>query len=115
MDVLTLSATPIPRTLHMSLTGVRDMVTMTQPPSNRHAIQTYVTEYDDRIVQEALIREKARGGQSYFIYNRIDSIDAMAAHLKNLLPEDITIGIAHGRMNGEQLEQIMFDFFEKKI
>lgn len=114
VDVLTLSATPIPRTLHMSLTGVRDMVTMTQPPSNRHAIQTYVTEYDDRIVQEALIREKARGGQSYFIYNRIDSIDAMAAHLKSLLPEDVTIGIAHGRMNGEQLEQIMFDFFEKK-
>lgn len=59
VDVLTLSATPIPRTLHMSLTGVRDMVTMTQPPSNRHAIQTYVTEYDDRIVQEALIREKS--------------------------------------------------------
>lgn len=114
IDVLTLSATPIPRTLHMSLTGVRDMVTIAQPPSNRHAIQTYVTEYDDRIVQEAILREKARGGQTYFIYNRIDSIDAMAAHLKTLLPEDVTIGIAHGRMNGDQLEQIMFDFFEKK-
>lgn len=114
IDVLTLSATPIPRTLHMSLTGVRDMVTIAQPPSNRHAIQTYVTEYDDRIAQEAILREKARGGQAYFIYNRIDSIDAMAAHLRTLLPEDISIGIAHGRMNGDALEQVMFDFFQGK-
>lgn len=94
----------------MSLTGVRDMVTITQAPSNRHAIQTYVTEYDDQIVREAILREKARGGQVYFVYNRIDSIDAMAAHLRSILPEGITIGIAHGRMNGDLLEQIMFDF-----
>ncbi len=114
IDILTLSATPIPRTLHMSLTGVRDMVTITQPPMNRHAIQTYVTEYDDQIVTDAILREKERGGQTYFIYNRIDSIDAMAAHLRNLLPENVTIGIAHGRMNGDQLEQVMFDFFQKK-
>lgn len=114
IDVLTLSATPIPRTLHMSLTGVRDMVTIAQAPSNRHAIQTYVTEYDDRIAREAILREKARGGQTYFIYNRIDSIDAMAAHLRGMLPEDISIGIAHGRMTGDALEQIMFDFFERK-
>ena len=72
LDVLTLSATPIPRTLHMSLTGVRDMVAMTQPPANRHAIQTYVTEYDDTIVKDAILHEKARGGQTYFIYNRIE-------------------------------------------
>lgn len=114
IDVLTLSATPIPRTLHMSLTGVRDMVTITQAPLDRHVIQTYVTEYDDWIVQEAIGREKARGGQTYFIYNRIDSIDAMAAHLRTILPETISIGIAHGRMNGDQLEQVMMDFFEKK-
>ena len=114
IDVLTLSATPIPRTLHMSLTGVRDMVTITQAPSNRHAIQTYVTEYDDQIVREAILREKARGGQVYFVYNRIDSIDAMAAHLRSILPEGVTIRIAHGRMNGDLLEQIMFDFFSRK-
>ena len=114
IDVLTLSATPIPRTLHMSLTGVRDMVTITQPPASRRAIQTYVAEYDDEIAREAILREKARGGQTYFIYNRIDSIDAMAAHLRAMLPPDISIGIAHGRMNGDALEQVMFDFFEGK-
>ena len=114
IDVLTLSATPIPRTLHMSLTGVRDMVTIAQPPASRHAIQTYVTEYDDQVAAEAILREKARGGQVYFIYNRIDSIDAMAAHLRAMLPDDVTIGIAHGRMNGDALEQVMFDFFQGK-
>lgn len=114
IDVLTLSATPIPRTLHMSLTGVRDMVTITQPPGGRHAIQTYVTEYDDKIAAEAILREKARGGQTYFIYNRIDSIDAMAAHLRSMLPSDISIAIAHGRMSGDELEQVMFDFYEGK-
>lgn len=112
IDILTLSATPIPRTLHMSLTGVRDMATMTQPPLNRHAIQTYVAEYDDALTREAILREKARGGQVYFIYNRIDSIDAMATHLKNMLPPDISIGIAHGRMTGDALEQVMYDFFQ---
>ncbi len=114
LDVLTLSATPIPRTLHMSLTGVRDMVTMTQPPSNRHAIQTYVTEYNDDIVKDAIIREKARGGQTYFIYNRIESIDAMEAHLRAILPKDISIGVAFGRMDGKQLEEVMVDFYEKR-
>ncbi len=114
IDVLTLSATPIPRTLHMSLTGVRDMVTITQAPLDRHAIQTYVTEYDDQIVREAIVREKARGGQVYFIYNRIQSIEAMESHLRDILPESITIGIAHGKMNGDQLEQVMINFFEKK-
>lgn len=114
IDILTLSATPIPRTLHMSLTGVRDMVTITQPPMNRHAIQTYVAEYDDQVAVDAILRERERGGQTYFIFNRIDSIDAMAAHLRNLLPEDVTIGIAHGRMNGDVLEQVMYDFFQKK-
>ena len=112
IDVLTLSATPIPRTLHMSLTGVRDMVTITTPPSNRHAIQTYVTEYDDFIVKDAILREKERGGQTYFVYNRIETMGAMLDHLRQVLPEDITIGVAYGRMDGRQLEQVMMDFYE---
>ncbi len=112
IDVLNLSATPIPRTLHMSLTGVRDMVTITTPPSNRHAIQTYVTEYDDKIVQEAILREKSRNGQVFFVYNRVETIDAMADHLRGILPDNITIGIAHGRMEGRHLEKVMLDFYE---
>lgn len=112
LDVLTLSATPIPRTLHMSLSGVRDMVTMMQPPTNRHAIQTYVTEYDDIIVKDAIMREKARGGQTYFIYNRIESIAAMETHLRKILPKDVTIAVAYGRMEGKKLERIMMEFFE---
>lgn len=112
IDVLNLSATPIPRTLHMSLTGVRDMVTITTPPSNRHAIQTYVTEYDDTIVRQAILRERERHGQTFFVYNRIETIDAMAEHLRSILPDDITIGIAYGRMDGKQLEKVMLDFYE---
>lgn len=114
IDVLTLSATPIPRTLHMSLTGVRDMVTITTPPSNRHAIQTYVTEYDDTIVRDAILREKERGGQTYFVYNRIESMPAMLDHLRSILPENVTIGVAYGRMEGRQLEKVMLDFYEEK-
>lgn len=111
IDVLTLSATPIPRTLHMSLAGVRDMTVINTPPANRHAIQTYVAEYDDLTVKEAILRERERGGQVYFVYNRIDSIDAMAEHLKKILPPDISIGIAYGRMDGDQLEDVMVDFY----
>lgn len=114
IDVLTLSATPIPRTLHMSLTGVRDMVTITTPPSNRHAIQTYVTEYDDTIVRDAILREKERGGQTYFVYNRIESMPAMLDHLRSILPENVTIGVAYGRMEGRQLEKVMLDFYNEK-
>lgn len=114
IDVLTLSATPIPRTLHMSLTGVRDMVTITTPPSNRHAIQTYVTEYDDTIVRDAILREKERGGQAYFVYNRIESMPAMLDHLRSILPENVTIGVAYGRMEGRQLEKVMLDFYDEK-
>lgn len=114
IDVLTLSATPIPRTLHMSLTGVRDMVTITTPPSNRHAIQTYVTEYDDTIVRDAILREKERGGQTYFVYNRIESMPAILDHLRSILPENVTIGVAYGRMEGRQLEKVMLDFYDEK-
>lgn len=98
----------------MSLTGVRDMVTITTPPSNRHAIQTYVTEYDDHIVKDAILREKERGGQTFFVYNRIETIGAMADHLRSILPEDVTIGIAYGRMEGRQLERVMLDFYQGK-
>ena len=114
IDVLTLSATPIPRTLHMSLSGLRDMATLTEPPANRHAIQTYVTEYDDAVVKEAILREKERGGQVYFIFNRIQTIEAMADHLRSLLPPDITIGVAHGRMAGDELERVVYDFFRRQ-
>ena len=114
IDVLTLSATPIPRTLHMSLTGVRDMVTITTPPSNRHAIQTYVTEYSDVIVREAILREKERGGQTYFIYNRIETMPAILDHLRSILPENVSIGVAYGRMEGRLLEKVMVDFFDKR-
>ena len=114
IDILTLSATPIPRTLHMSLTGVRDMATITQPPANRHAIQTYVTEYDDAIVKDAILREKERGGQTYFIYNRIETLGAMEKHLRGILPPEVSIGIAHGRMVGDTLEEVMYDFFQGK-
>lgn len=111
IDVLTLSATPIPRTLHMSLAGLRDMATLTEPPANRHAIQTYVTEYDDAVVKEAILREKERGGQVYFIFNRIQTIEAMADHLRTLLPPEVSIGVAHGRMTGDALERVVYDFF----
>ncbi len=115
IDVLALSATPIPRTLHMSLSGVRDMVTITTPPLNRHSIQTYVTEYDDAIVRDAVLREKERGGQTYFVYNRIESISAMENHLRNILPKEVRIAVAYGRMDGASLEQIMMDFYERKF
>lgn len=115
IDILSLSATPIPRTLHMSLTGVRDMVTLAEPPAGRHAIQTYVTEYNDQIAIEALIREKERHGQSYFVYNRIETIHDMEVHLRKLLPPDISIGVAFGRMESSKLENTMMQFYEGKI
>lgn len=114
IDVLTLSATPIPRTLHMSLTGLRDMVTITTPPPGRHAIQTYVSEYDDSIVIDAILREKERGGQSFFVYNRIETMPAMLDHLKSILPDTISIGVAYGRMDGAVLEKVMLDFYQGK-
>ena len=96
----------------MCLAGVRDMAVINTPPSNRHAIQTYVAEYDDSVVKEAVMREKERGGQIYFVYNRIDSIGAMAEHLRNILPNTISIGVAYGRMDGTSLEKVMYDFYQ---
>ena len=114
IDVLTLSATPIPRTLHMSLTGIRDMSVLTQPPVDRLPIQTYVMEYSDDAVREAIMRETARGGQVYYVYNRTRNIDQVAAQLQRLLPH-LRIAYAHGRMAARELEDIMFDFIDRNI
>lgn len=111
IDVLTLSATPIPRTLHMSLVNLRQMCVIETPPTDRFPVQTYVTEYDARIVRDAVMREKHRGGQVFFVYNMVDSIEKMKDQLQALLP-DLSIGIAHGQMAGTLLEQVMFDFYE---
>lgn len=113
VDVLTLSATPIPRTLHMSLSGVRDISVIETPPEERYPIQTYVVEQNDQLVRDAILREIGRGGQVYFVYNRVENIEAIAEYVQNLVPE-CKVGIIHGQMNEKQLEQEMFDFMEQK-
>ncbi len=113
VDVLTLSATPIPRTLHMSMIGVRDMSLLTSPPEERHPVQTYVTEYSDALVRDAVTREAGRGGQVYFLYNHVQHIDTFASHLRSILP-DIRIAVAHGQMPGNLLEDVMLDFYDHK-
>ena len=114
VDVLTLTATPIPRTLHMSLVGIRDMSVLEEPPVDRVPIQTYVMEYNDEMVREAIQRELARGGQVYYVYNRVNDIDEVAGHVAQLVP-DATVVFAHGQMREHQLERIMFDFVNGDI
>ena len=109
VDVLTLSATPIPRTMHMSLIGIRDMSILDEPPVDRMPIQTYVLEHNDELIREAILREMARGGQVYYVNNRIAGIEDVAANLQQMLPE-ASIEYAHGRMNEKQLEDIMMRF-----
>ena len=111
IDVLTLSATPIPRTLHMSLVHLRQMCLIETPPTERLPVQTYVTEYDGAIVRDAIMREKRRGGQVFFVYNRVATMERMKVELETLVPE-VTIGMAHGQMMGSVLEASMFDFYE---
>ena len=111
IDVLTLSATPIPRTLHMSLVHLRQMCLIETPPTERLPVQTYVTEYDGAIVRDAIMREKRRGGQVFFVYNRVATMERMKVELEALVPE-VTIGMAHGQMTGAVLEANMFDFYE---
>lgn len=111
IDVLTLTATPIPRTLHMSLSGIRDISIIETPPEDRYPVQTYVVEYDDELIRDAILKEIGRNGQVYFVYNRIDSIDIMAMHLRELVPQ-VRIAIAHGRMGDDKLEQVMMDFMD---
>ena len=114
VDVLTLSATPIPRTLHMSLVGIRDMSVLEEPPVDRLPIQTYAMEFDDEMVREAINRELIRGGQVYYVYNRVNNIDEIAAGIAKLVP-DANVVFAHGQMSERKLEQIMYDFIEGEI
>ena len=113
VDVLTLSATPIPRTLHMSMVGVRDMSLLETPPEDRIPVQTYVTDYNESTVRSAIMREIGRGGQVYFLYNRVANIDAFAARLRQLVPE-ARIAIGHGQMQEHALEDVMLDFYAGK-
>ncbi len=109
MDVLTLSATPIPRTLHMSLSGIRDMSIINTPPQERHPIKTVVAEYDEKLVRQAMRRELDRGGQVYFVHNRVQSIDIVAEKVRRLLPT-AEVAVAHGQMAERQLEKVMLAF-----
>ena len=114
VDVLTLTATPIPRTLHMSLIGIRDMSVLEEPPVDRVPIQTYVMEYNDEMIREAIHRELGRGGQVYYVYNRVNNINEVANHVASLVP-DANVAFAHGQMNEHQLEKIMLDFINGEI
>ncbi len=109
VDVLTLSATPIPRTLHMSLIGIRDMSIIEEPPEDRYPVQTYVMEQDDALISDAIRRELGRGGQVYIVYNRVRGINRIAEKIKELVPE-ATVGVAHGQMGERQLEDVMMEF-----
>lgn len=111
VDVLTLTATPIPRTLHMSMIGVRDLSVIETPPENRFPVQTYVLEYRTRFVQEAIERELARGGQVYFLFNRVQGIETMATTIRQLVPE-ARVAVAHGQMKEDQLEKRILDFLD---
>lgn len=113
VDVLTLSATPIPRTLHMALSGIRDMSTIETPPENRLPINTFVGEFSNRVVREAILREIERDGQVFVVHNRVHSIGALAFKLKQLVPE-ASIAVAHGQMDEDELERIMSDFMSGK-
>ncbi|MBQ7680104.1 MAG: transcription-repair coupling factor [Butyrivibrio sp.] len=114
VDVLTLTATPIPRTLHMSLVGIRDMSVLEEAPGDRLPIQTFVCEYNEELIREAILRELARKGQIYYVYNRVNDIADVAARLVQLVPE-ARIGFAHGQMNENELERIMYDFIDGSI
>lgn len=113
VDVLTLSATPIPRTLHMSLTGVRDISVIETPPEERHPIQTYVVEQNDQLIRDAILREIGRDGQVYFVYNRVESIESIANYIRELVPE-CKVGIIHGKMTEKELETEMINFMQRE-
>ncbi|MBY9075215.1 transcription-repair coupling factor [Nocardioides sp. WL0053] len=114
VDVLAMSATPIPRTLEMAITGIREMSTITTPPEERHPVLTYVGAYEDRQVTAAIRRELLREGQVFYIHNRVQSIEKAAAHLRELVPE-ARVATAHGQMGEHQLEEVMVDFWEKRF
>jgi len=114
VDILALTATPIPRTLQLSLLGIRDLSTINSPPENRLAVNTYITHFDGKIIREAIIREFMRNGQVFFVQNRVEKIETMAHYLKNLIPE-ASLAIAHGQMPEKELEEAMRSFHQKQI
>ncbi|MBF0109587.1 MAG: transcription-repair coupling factor [Magnetococcales bacterium] len=114
IDILTLSATPIPRTLHMAMSGIRDISIIATPPSNRLAIRTFVTEYSPARIREAILREIYRGGQVFYVYNKVQEIERMASRLMELVPE-AKVGIAHGQMAEGRLERIMVSFYRQEF
>ena len=109
VDVLTLSATPIPRTLNMSLTGIKDMSVIEEPPAERYPVQTYVLEQDDVMIREIITRELDRGGQVFVVYNRVRGINKLADHIRELVP-DAQVCVGHGQMNEHMLEDVMLSF-----
>ena len=111
VDVLTLTATPIPRTLHMSMLGIRDLSVIETPPTNRYPVQTYVLEQNDRVIRDAVLREIDRGGQVYYLYNKVDTIEKKVSELQELIPE-ASIGFVHGQMSEIRLENTLLDFIE---
>lgn len=115
VDVITLSATPIPRTLHMALTGIRDMSVINQPPEGRIPVKTYVKSHDDGLIKEAIMREVDRGGQVYYLHNRVNSIDQVAFHLSRNVVPGIRVRVAHGQMTEDALEDVMVDFYNKEF
>ena len=114
VDVLTLSATPIPRTLNMAMSGIRDMSILEEPPQDRHPVQTYVIEHDMGIITQAIEREIRRGGQVYYLYNRIDGIEKVALKIKELIP-DVRVGVGHGRMSEDELSEVWRQLLEGEI
>lgn len=114
IDVLTMTATPIPRTMHMSIVGIRDMSVIYEPPQNRRPVQTYVLEYDTDVIREAIIKEIERDGQVFYLFNRVESIEKKSSEISQLVPE-ARVAIAHGKMTGSELENIMKDFIDKNI
>ena len=114
VDVLTMTATPIPRTLHMSIVGVRDMSVIYEPPQNRKPVQTYVLEYDEEVIKEAITKELERDGQVFYLFNNVEGIERKADNVSKLVPE-AKVGFAHGKMTGKELEDIMLSFINKEI
>ncbi len=111
IDVLTLSATPIPRTLHMAMVGLRDMSVITSPPEDRYPVETFVAEYDEELIRDAIGRELARGGQTFVVHNRVQTIEKVASRIQQLVPE-ARIAVAHGQMKEDRLEQVLLDFLD---
>lgn len=114
VDVLTMTATPIPRTLHMSIVGIRDMSCLYEPPQNRRPVQTYVLEYDSEVIKEAITKELERNGQVFYLFNNVEGIERKAKEIENLVPE-AKVAYAHGKMTGKEIEEIMLDFIKGEI